>query len=152
MVARSRVTVQLALIVIFIATSHLVLGDKFMATQEQVVSAIADLQTRLAAAEAEALQSRNVAIRLQTQIAAALPVGGAPPAPPPFQYGAQSSLIDTRLIGKPGIFSGTQESWPDWAFVFKAYCAALNPRLITLLNAAQAEQTLVVPSDPMDIS
>ena len=145
-------TIRLALLIAIITTAFPALGDKYMATNEQVVQAIADLQTRLAAAEAAAQQARDETTRLQTQFATALPAGGQPAPPQQPQYGAQSSLIDTRLIGKPGIFSGTQESWADWAFVFKAYCAALNPRLITLLNAAQSEQTQVFPKDDTDIS
>ena len=147
-------TIRLALLIAIITTAFPALGDnKYMATSEQVVQAIAELQTRLAAAEVAASQAGDETTRLQRQFATVLPAGGlqAPPPPQP-QYGAQSSLIDTRLIGKPGIFSGTQESWADWAFVFKAYCAALNPRLITLLTAAQSEQAQIFPKDDTDIS
>ena len=138
-------------------TSRVAFGVSAMATNEQVVQALQDLQLRLAAAEAAAQQSRDDNQRLQDRLAAAIPAGGqqigAPPqATFPPQYGSASSLIDTRLIGKPGIFAGTQESWPDWGFVFKAYSAALSPRLIVLMDAAQGEVALVVPTDAIDLA
>ena len=85
-------TIRLALLIAIITIAFPALGDnKYMATNEQVVQAIAELQTRLAAAEAAAQQARDETTRLQTQFATELPAGGqsAPSQQP--QYGAQSS-------------------------------------------------------------
>ena len=104
-----------------------------MTSQEDIVQAILDLRTRLDASEAVVQTARDDNVRLNLLAQA---VGGRPqyaPPPPP----TMSSLVDTRLIGKPVVFAGTQESWTDWAFVFKAYCSALSPRLVTLMEAAR---------------
>ena len=54
------------------------------------------------------------------------------------------------MIGKPAVFAGTQESWTDWSFVFKAYCSALSKRLVALMEAAQGQPALIMPTDPAD--
>ena len=35
--------------------------------------------------------------------------------------GPGQGLVDTRVLGKPGTFSGKDEDWPEWSFVMKAY-------------------------------
>ena len=37
--------------------------------------------------------------------------------------------MDTRLLAKPGDFSGAQEAWRDWSPVFKGYAGAAVARL-----------------------
>ena len=44
--------------------------------------------------------------------------------------------VDTRLLGKPGEFSGAQEAWRDWSAVFKGYAGAAVPRLQKLMEEA----------------
>ena len=56
-------------------TSRVSFGVSAMATNEQVVQALQDLQLRLAAAEAAAQQGRDDTTRLQMQFATALPAG-----------------------------------------------------------------------------
>ena len=46
------------------------------------------------------------------------------------------SLVDTKLLSKPKVFEGSQETWSDWAFVFRAYTAALASGLSTLMAKA----------------
>ena len=122
-----------------------------MTSQEDIVQAILDLRTRLDASEAVVQTTRDDNVRLNNLLAQSTAVGGRPqyaPPPPP----TMSSLVDTRLIGKPVVFAGTQESWTDWAFVFKAYCSALSPRLVTLMEAAQGQPALIMPADPLDVA
>ena len=44
--------------------------------------------------------------------------------------------VDTRLLERPGEFSGTQEAWRDWSAVFKGYAGAAVPRLQKLMEEA----------------
>ena len=44
--------------------------------------------------------------------------------------------MDTRLLGKPGDFSGAQEAWRDWSTVFKGHAGAAVPRLQKLVEDA----------------
>ena len=44
--------------------------------------------------------------------------------------------VDTRLLGKPGDFSGAQEAWRDWSTVFMGYAGAAIPRLQKLMDIA----------------
>ena len=55
-----------------------------------------------------------------------------PPSPPP-------GLVDTKLLTKPSTFGGEgdgRDSWMNWSFKMKAYCAAMTPRMAVLLEAA----------------
>ena len=36
--------------------------------------------------------------------------------------------VDTRLLGKPGNFSGAQDAWRDWSTVFKGYAGEVRRR------------------------
>ena len=38
-----------------------------------------------------------------------------------------TALVDTRLLGKPGTFSGALAEWKPWRFTFTAYAKALRP-------------------------
>ena len=52
--------------------------------------------------------------------------------------------VDTRLLGKPSDFQGTQETWHDWCAAFKGYAGAAVPRLQRLmLEAQQATEPVV---------
>ena len=53
--------------------------------------------------------------------------------------------VDTRLLGKPGVFSGAQEAWRDWSAVFRGYAGAAVPRLQKLMGEA-AKATSPVPN------
>ena len=33
----------------------------------------------------------------------------------------QQGYVDTRVLGKPSIFTGKPEQWRDWSFNFKSY-------------------------------
>ena len=44
--------------------------------------------------------------------------------------------VDTRLLGKPSDFSGTQDAWRDWSTVFKRNDGAAIPRLQKLVDDA----------------
>ena len=51
--------------------------------------------------------------------------------------------VDTRLLGKPGEFSGAQDAWRDCSAVFRRYAGAAVPRLQKLIvEAAKAGATI----------
>ena len=125
-------------------------SSRNMTAQEDIVQAILDMRLRLDATEAALQSTRDDNVVLNNMRAQATMAGGVQPrdAPPPTP--TMSSLVDTRLIGKPAVFSGTQEPWTDWSFVFKAYCSALSTRLVALMEAAQGQSDLIMPTDPAD--
>jgi hypothetical protein len=118
-----------------------------MASQDEIVQAIVDLRSRLATTEAALQQTQDENVRLQTVLDAATSVSG----PPPLVL-ATSPLVDTRLNGKPAIFAGSQEAWTDWSFVLRAYCSALSPRLMTLMESAQGQPALIVLASVADLA
>eukprot|EP00974_Lingulodinium_polyedra_P041972 4028889-Lingulodinium_polyedra.AAC.1 len=60
------------------------------------------------------------------------------------------SLVDTRMLSKPQAFAGTMESWQDWSFVFRAYCAAINPRMTDLMRHAQDSAEPIMTTNAVD--
>ena len=46
-------------------------------------------------------------------------------------------VVDTRIIGKPGNFSGEDADWKDWSTVMKAYSGACHARLGELMKTAE---------------
>ena len=55
---------------------------------------------------------------------------------------AFSPLIDTRMLTKPKTFSGRDEDWPSWAVVTRAYCGALDPRLLKEMEHIETRTTM----------
>jgi hypothetical protein len=144
MVAGARLAILAA---IALYALHWLAPRSMTTAQEDIVKAILEIRTRLDVSEASLQATRDDNVRLNSLLAQATSNGGsqAPPPPP-----TMNSLVDTRLIGKPAVFAGTQESWMDWSFVFKAYCSALSTRLVALMEAAQGQSALIVPTDPAD--
>ena len=65
------------------------------------------------------------------------------------------SLVDTKLLTKPNVYSGEhegEERWTTWSFEMRAYCAAMASRLGELMGTASAQdveirQDALAPSD-----
>ena len=65
------------------------------------------------------------------------------------------SLVDTKLLTKPNVYSGEhdgKERWATWSCKMKAYCAAMAPRLGELMGTASTQdveirQDAMTPSD-----
>jgi hypothetical protein len=98
MLARALVAIQ-GFIILAIWFSLLSSVAVAMTSQEDLVQAILALSFRLEACEAVDQMTRPLTM---------------------------SSLVNTKLIGKPLVFAGTKESWTDWAFVFKVDCSAFR--------------------------
>ena len=41
--------------------------------------------------------------------------------------------IDTRMLGRPDTFDGSESKWGDWSTVMKAYAALCNASLVTTM-------------------
>ena len=56
-------------------------------------------------------------------------------------------IVDTRLLSKPTPYSGEvegKEKWNTWSFKFKAYCAAMAPRMGELMEQAETQTTEIL--------
>ncbi len=110
-----------------------------MSTADAVLTS---LLARLDAAE----QDKDVQIqRLHTDMTAATASTSS---------ARHSSVVDTRMLAKPGIFPGTQEAWADWVFTSRAYDAAVSPRMRELMDysAAEDKAVAVVPAEDLSPS
>ena len=110
-----------------------------MATADAV---LASLLARLDAAE-QGLRDKDVQIQhLHTAMTAATASATS---------SQHSSVVDTRMLAKPGIFPGSQEAWADWVFTFRAYAAAVSPRMRELMDYAAKEDTPVIVNSGEDV-
>ena len=48
-----------------------------------------------------------------------------------------TALVDTKLLGKPQIFSGNEMDWSDWTFQVKACLGCVHIELPTLLEKCE---------------
>eukprot|EP00959_Pyramimonas_sp_CCMP1952_P059442 1241371-Pyramimonas_sp.AAC.1 len=101
--------------------------------------ALRAMEARLTAAEqqiadrtAELTEARRVIDQMSTAGPAAAGAAAAPQQP----SRGESSLVDTRALGKPPLFSGDLTAdgkpegglaWPQWSFTFRAYAGAFDP-------------------------
>ena len=49
-----------------------------------------------------------------------------------------NNVVDTRLLGKPDKFDGTNGMWRDWKFTAKSYLCATDSSLKALLDKVEA--------------
>ena len=47
--------------------------------------------------------------------------------------------IDTRMLGRPDTFDGSESKWGDWSTVMKAYAALCNASLVSAMPASEVE-------------
>ena len=93
--------------------------------QQQFTTALDDLTRQNVELQAEVAQNRRQAA---SEFASYASLGQEVRAP---QRGSQTTGVgvDTRLLGKPGDFSGAQDAWRDWSAVFQGYAGAAVTRL-----------------------
>ena len=58
-----------------------------------------------------------------------------------------SELVDKKLLNKPSYFHGTQETWADWAFVFRAYIGATDEQLKADMDRSAGLTTTILHAD-----
>ena len=92
-----------------------------------------ELATRQQQAEAALLEERAAIRALENQNNQAR----APPT------ASALGMVDTRLLGKPEKWNGTDAAWKDWRFVVRAYLQAAMPTIGDLLDRAEGDTTQV---------
>ncbi|CAK0885065.1 unnamed protein product [Prorocentrum cordatum] len=57
------------------------------------------------------------------------------------------SLVDTRTLGKPDVFTGEEHKWNDWKVIFKAYCGVVIADLLAGMRLAESADEASVQND-----
>ena len=65
-----------------------------------------------------------------TQLDQALQQGGRPGT-------AAGQVVDTRVLGRPDKWDGSEKAWPNWSFVMKTYAGAIDEDLSADMTAAE---------------
>ena len=97
--------------------------------------------TAATAAMAEQVAAANQAATVALQTAAAMQAANA--AQTAAQVPRARSAIDTRLLGKPRDFSGTDAEFVDWSVVLRSYASLVNPSLGELMKTAETTEDIV---------
>ena len=114
---------------------------------EQASQVLQRLQV-LEQAATEQLTARRGAeralVEAQTRIAQldrALQQGGRPGT-------AAGQVVDTRVLGRPDKWDGSEKAWPNWSFVMKAFAGAIDQALSADMTTAECS-TDAVSNDTM---
>ncbi|CAK0882798.1 unnamed protein product, partial [Prorocentrum cordatum] len=102
--------------------------ERVQALEQQMIALAQELQNR---------QQRENDLTAEVQrlgrVAEARPrVDGPVPQP------RAESLVDTRTLGKPDVFTGEEHKWNDWKVIFKAYCSVVNADLLAGMRLAES--------------
>jgi len=54
-----------------------------------------------------------------------------------------ANIIDTKALGRPATFAGEEGEWDEWAFQMRSYLSCLHGEAITLITAAETENTSI---------
>ena len=59
-----------------------------------------------------------------------------------FQRGARPTVsvcqvVDTRVLGRPDKWDGSEKAWPNWSFVMKAYAGVIDQQLSEDMTSAE---------------
>ena len=110
---------------------------------QQAVQQLAAMQVQQAQTEQQLREAREAAA---TATAAAAAAGKGVRAGKGGVAGAASSGggphgfgIDTRMLGRPDTFDGSESKWGDWSMVMKAYAALCNASLVSAMPASEVE-------------
>ena len=58
-----------------------------------------------------------------------------------------AQLLDTRSLGKPGLFSGKETEWSQWHSVFTSWTAMLSKEMADEMKLASVQTTPAVTED-----
>ncbi|CAK0888783.1 unnamed protein product [Prorocentrum cordatum] len=111
--------------------------ERVQALEQQMIALAQELQNR---------QQRENDLTAEVQrlgrVAEARPrVDGPMPQP------RAESLVDTRTLGKPDVFTGEEHKWNDWKVIFKAYCGVVNADLLAGMRLAESADEASVQND-----
>ena len=75
-----------------------------------------------------------------------------PPPPPPRVQGllSQYAGVDTRTLGRPDVYHGEEQKWPDWKTILKAYCGVVSVRMATLMTTQETTSTAMIQATLSD--
>ena len=109
---------------------------------QQAVQQLAAMQVQQAQTEQQLREAREAAA---TATAAAAAAGKGVRAGKGGVKGGASGGghhgfgIDTRMLGRPDTFDGSESKWDDWSTVMKAYAALCNASLVSAMPASEVE-------------
>ena len=109
---------------------------------QQAVQQLAAMQVQQAQTEQQLREAREAAA---TATAAATAAGKGVRAGKGVVAGGASGGgpsgfgIDTRMLGRPDTFDGSESKWGDWITVMKAYAALCNASLVSAMPASEVE-------------
>ena len=103
--------------------------DEIAARLLQLESIATQSIDRATRAEAALQHVMGTVTSMQAAAASTPQVLHAPP-PPPF------ALVDTRQLGKPKTFNGSDAAWRGFRFSLMAYAGAVEPRMAALMQSA----------------
>ena len=110
---------------------------------QQAVQQLAAMQVQQAQTEQQLREAREAAATATAAAAAAGKgvrageggvAGGTSSGGGPHGFG-----IDTRMLGRPDTFDGSESKWGDWRTVMKAYAALCNASLVSAMPASEVE-------------
>ena len=55
--------------------------------------------------------------------------------------GERKISVDTRNLGRPSQFNGTDSAWRDWSVVFRSYAALVHPALVDEMQRVERMPT-----------
>ena len=55
-------------------------------------------------------------------------------------------LVDPKILKTPDAYTGEDQDWPDWKFIFMNSLGAISPRMAILMPPAEAEDDPVQDS------
>ena len=110
---------------------------------QQAVQQLAAMQVQQAQTEQQLHEAREAAATATAAAAVAGKgvravkggvAGGASSGGGPHGFG-----IDTRMLGRPDTFGGSESKWGDWSTAMKAYAALSNASLVTTMPLSEVE-------------
>lgn len=109
----------------------------------QAAAEVARLNGQVGQAQAEAQAATAAAQAAQAQPDGAEERGGGRPQ----QRGRSNFGIDTRMLGRPEIFTGEEQRWSDWSTVLKAYAGLCDAALVDAMPRVEAAPAEGVNAD-----
>ena len=64
--------------------------------------------------------------------------------------GGRKISVDTRNLGRPSQFNGTDSAWRDWSVVFRSYAALVDPALKEEMQRVERLSTAETNAGPRE--
>ena len=93
-------------------------------------------------------EARDELVRINTTQAIATPAGGTTSS---AENKKLESIIDTRILGKIGVFGGDDQDWKQWCFVFESTAGLIDLGTILLASETEDEGKLVFANQTSDV-